>query len=76
LLREGCTDVGYNSGQGGWAEADRSGKCCVFVRASKRHGRKLKYLVVLSDCCSYSRRDQGVGGQGEVWAMLLEGPDG
>jgi hypothetical protein len=26
LLCEGCTDVGYDGGQRGWAEADRSGK--------------------------------------------------
>src|SRR6516162_7309035 len=44
------TDIGYNSGHGGWAEAYSSGKRRVFMRASKRYRRKLKHLVVLADC--------------------------
>src|ERR1700757_31779 len=50
LLCQRCTDIRYNSGQGGWAEADGSGESRVFVRASKRDRGKLKHLVVLADC--------------------------
>src|SRR5271156_2002156 len=57
LLCERRTDIGYNSGHGGWAEADSSGKRRVFVRASKGYRRKLKHLVVLVDCLGDSGCD-------------------